>query len=80
LKPKANSDLFLDLLYGPAYHRLLQGHLALDDRFVKGVVRTRIPELVRAAGLQGATVLSDLLEFVPALDEHETIALLRGTR
>ena len=39
---------------------------------------TRIPELTRAAGLQGATVLSDLLEFVPALDEIEALAMLRG--
>jgi AcrR family transcriptional regulator len=31
-------DVALDLLYGPMYHRLLHGHAALDDRFVRDVV------------------------------------------
>jgi hypothetical protein len=39
---------------------------------------TRLPELARAAGLQGVTVLSDLLPFVPSLDELEAISMLRG--
>jgi hypothetical protein len=39
---------------------------------------TRLPELARAAGLAGATVLSDLLAFVPALDEVEAREILRG--
>jgi AcrR family transcriptional regulator len=39
LPPGADTDLLLDLLYGPAYHRLLQSHLPLDDAFVVGVVR-----------------------------------------
>ena len=34
---------------------------------------TRLPELARAAGLQGVTVLSDLLAFVPALDDDEAL-------
>ena len=38
---------------------------------------TRLPELARAAGLQGVTVLSDLLPFVPLLDEDEALAMLR---
>jgi hypothetical protein len=41
---------------------------------------TRFPELARAAGLQGVTVLSDLLPFVPALDEAGARAILRGVR
>jgi hypothetical protein len=41
---------------------------------------TRLPELARAAGLQGVTVLSDLLAFVPVLDQKEAAALLRGSR
>ena len=41
---------------------------------------TRLPELARAAGLQGLTVLSDLLPFVAALDQDEAAALLRGGR
>ena len=41
---------------------------------------TRLPELARAAGLQGVTVLSDLLRYVPALDEAEAFEILRGPR
>ena len=41
---------------------------------------TRLPELARAAGLQGVTVLSDLLPNVPALDEAEAATMLRGLR
>ena len=41
---------------------------------------TRLPELARAAGLQGVTVLSDLLPFVPALSDDEAAELLRGVR
>lgn len=41
---------------------------------------TRLPELARAAGLQGVTVLSDLLESVPALPEGEALVMLRGSR
>jgi hypothetical protein len=47
----------------------LVSHLALG---------TRLPELARAAGLSGVTVLSDLLPFVPALDEVEAVEQLRG--
>ena len=39
---------------------------------------TRLPELARAAGLRGVTVLSDLLEFVPALDEIDDLTMVRG--
>ena len=39
LPPGADTNLLLDLLYGPAYHRLLQGHLPLDEAFVAGVVK-----------------------------------------
>jgi AcrR family transcriptional regulator len=38
LAPEANTGLLLDLLYGPAYHRLLHGHLPLDDAFAEDVV------------------------------------------
>jgi integrase len=40
----------------------------------------RLPELARAAGLQGVTVLSDLLEFVPPLGEADAVRMLRGQR
>jgi hypothetical protein len=41
---------------------------------------TSLPVLVRAAGLQGVTVLSDLLPFVPVVDEAGALAMLRGVR
>jgi hypothetical protein len=40
---------------------------------------TRLPELCRAAGLEGVTVLSDLLELVEPLDHASSTAMLRGT-
>jgi AcrR family transcriptional regulator len=36
--PDFDTEVALDLLYGPFYHRLLQGHAPLDDRFVRQVV------------------------------------------
>jgi AcrR family transcriptional regulator len=33
-----DKDVVLDLFFGAAYHRLLQGHLPLTDRFVRAVV------------------------------------------
>lgn len=41
---------------------------------------TRLPELAQAAGLQGVTVLSDLLPFVSTLDDDATLKMLRGAR
>lgn len=41
---------------------------------------TRLPELARAAGLEGVTVLSDLLAFVPVLDEDMALEMLRRVR
>ncbi|HEY3810950.1 MAG TPA: TetR/AcrR family transcriptional regulator [Acidimicrobiales bacterium] len=34
----SEADLLLDMLYGPAYHRLLNGHLPLTNRFIHQVV------------------------------------------
>jgi len=39
---------------------------------------TRLPELCRAAGLQGVTVVSDLLEAVEPMTESAITAMLRG--
>ena len=41
-------------------------------------VGTRLPELAAAAGLQGVTVLSDLLPFVEPMEEAESRIKLRG--
>lgn len=38
LAPDVDADLLLDLVYGPAYHRMLQGHLPLSADFVRAVV------------------------------------------
>jgi AcrR family transcriptional regulator len=40
IPPGTDGDVVLDLLYGSAYHRLLQSHLTLSDRFAQGVVDT----------------------------------------
>jgi AcrR family transcriptional regulator len=40
ISPNADPDIVLDLLYGPAYHRFLQSHLPLSDRFAQAVVET----------------------------------------
>jgi hypothetical protein len=36
----------MDLLFGPAYHRLLQAHRTLDDQFAKAVVNTILDGLL----------------------------------
>ena len=41
-------------------------------------IGTRLPELVAAAGLSGATVLSDLLEYVSPLATEQAHRLVRG--
>ncbi len=40
ISQRTDPDVLLDLIYGPMYHRLLQGHLPLNDRFVQAVVST----------------------------------------
>jgi AcrR family transcriptional regulator len=40
VSPDADPDVVLDILYGPAYHRFLQSHLPLSDRFAQTVVDT----------------------------------------
>ena len=34
------TEVILDLLYGPLYHRLLHGHAPLDEAFTADVVDT----------------------------------------
>ncbi|HWE65679.1 MAG TPA: TetR/AcrR family transcriptional regulator [Acidimicrobiales bacterium] len=38
LVPDTDPEVVLDLVYGAAYHRLLQSHLPLSDRFAQAVV------------------------------------------
>jgi AcrR family transcriptional regulator len=46
-------DVIMDLLYGAAYHRLLQGHLAITPEFIELVART-----VAEGARSGAAVTS----------------------
>jgi AcrR family transcriptional regulator len=45
-----DSDVTLDLLFGSAYHRLLQSHLPLTDRFAQAVVGA----VISGVGASGA--------------------------
>jgi AcrR family transcriptional regulator len=47
----SDPELIMDLLYGPLYHRYLNGHLPLDESFARGVAR-----MVAAAATGGAAV------------------------
>ncbi len=38
IRAGTDADVVLDLVFGAAYHRLLQGHLPLNDRFARQVV------------------------------------------
>jgi AcrR family transcriptional regulator len=38
IRDGADADVVLDMVFGAAYHRLLQGHLPLNDRFARQVV------------------------------------------
>jgi AcrR family transcriptional regulator len=49
IPPDSDPDVIIDMLYGPAYHRLLQGHLPLTDKFVK-----RIAAIIAAGVKAGA--------------------------
>lgn len=46
---RSDPELILDMLYGPLYHRYLQGHLPLTDSFAKGIAR-----MVAVAATAGA--------------------------
>ena len=47
----SDPELIMDLLYGPLYHRYLNGHLPLDESFAGGVAR-----MVSAAAKDGSAV------------------------
>jgi AcrR family transcriptional regulator len=38
IPPGLDLEVALDLIYGPLYHRLLQGHAPLDDAFVQAAI------------------------------------------
>jgi AcrR family transcriptional regulator len=43
-------EVALDLIYGPLYHRLLQGHAPLDDSFVQAAIDMALAGIKSAAG------------------------------
>jgi len=45
LSPATDPEIVLDLVFGAAYHRLLQSHLPLTDRFAKTIVDTVVSGL-----------------------------------
>jgi AcrR family transcriptional regulator len=47
IPPGTDADVVLDLVFGAAYHRLLQGHLPLTDRFARQVVDLVMDGLAR---------------------------------
>lgn len=47
----SDPELIMDLLFGPLYHRYLNGHLSLDGSFARGVAR-----MVAAGAMDGAAV------------------------
>lgn len=49
LDPALDTDLALDLIYGPIYYRLLVGHRPLDDAFARTLPERVVPAL-KAAG------------------------------
>jgi AcrR family transcriptional regulator len=44
--PAVDTELALDLIFGPIYHRLLHAHAPLNDRFIENVVDTVLAGLM----------------------------------
>jgi len=72
--------LAASLMVGNGHPRFSASRLRSTWLVTHLAMGTRLPELARAAGLEGVTVLSDLLAFVPALDDEAALAMLRGVR
>jgi hypothetical protein len=74
------STLAASLVVAQGHPRFSSSRLRSTWLITHLALGTRLPELAHAAGLQGITVLSDLLPDVPALDEAESHRMLRGRR
>ena len=70
--------LAASLVVPTGHPRLSAGRLRSTWLVHHLTVGTRLPELARAAGLAGVTVLSDLLSFVPAAAPVDADRMLRG--
>jgi len=62
----------------PGHPRLSAARLRSTWLLWHLIAGTRLPELAAAAGLQGVTVLSDLLPAIPPMAERDAMRLLRG--
>ncbi len=51
---RSDADVLMDVLYGPAYHRLLQGHLGFDPEFVGRIVAMVVAGAKAGAALPSA--------------------------
>jgi hypothetical protein len=49
IPPDTDIDVALDLIYGPLYHRWLQGHAPLNDRYTKQVIDMALRGIQSAA-------------------------------
>jgi hypothetical protein len=78
-KNRAGS-LAASLVVGNGHPRFSASRLRSTWLVTHLVLGARLPELAAAAGLQGVTVLSDLLRYVPKLSDADAFAVLRGTR
>lgn len=58
LAPGADVDVAIDLLYGPLFHRLLQGHGPLNDRFARTVVETIVAGLTAVEEGPGDSIVA----------------------
>ena len=72
------SSLAASLESPPGHPRLSAARLRSTWLLCHLNAGTRLPELAAAAGLQGVTVVSDLLSAVPPMDERDARLHLRG--
>ena len=72
------SALTASLVVPPGHPKLSCARLRSTWLLSHLIAGTRLPELASAAGLQGITVLSDLLANVPPMDERDSVQMLRG--
>jgi hypothetical protein len=72
------SALTASLVVPPGHPKLSCARLRSTWLLSHLIAGTRLPELASAAGLQGITVLSDLLANVPKMGERDCVQMLRG--
>ncbi len=51
VRPDADLEVALDMLYGPLYHRMLHGHAPVNERFARAVVDNVVAAIATPAGV-----------------------------